>query len=155
MCLSNKVEVSIERVEAYKLFYHEDNDGLRSFYRQPAKTPDYETNKLLSVSPSDSFFYAFKTFNNCFAGIRDTRYFNYAMVLPVTLLDVRYTGTFVLRSNVHQCLDGHYDAYMSKQIIVHDSKEHRKKYYETALEILCKYDSARRTVMNFTKMLTV
>ena len=56
MCLSNKVEVSIEKVEAYKLFYYlTEDDALHSFYRQPQRTPNYDTNKVLSVDPPDSF----------------------------------------------------------------------------------------------------
>lgn len=137
--MTNRQEISIERVDAYKVFA-ETTKGLQSPFASKHKTHlVYAPEQTIAVDCEEEGFFAF-------ANIRDAvritvggrRKWNVVspnlIVLPVTLWDVFSKGKFHVLSDDPQCLDGYYEAYESKRIMVHDNPFARQRFHEEVLK---------------------
>jgi len=140
MCMTNKKEVSIEEVSAFKIFTR-DKDGLlqSSFIPTFKEGLKYTPNERIHVDVEDATFFAFEKINNAISiarqGRKRWRFVEGGLiVLPVTLYDVVSTGSYFVRSEDSQCLDGYYPAFESKEIVVHDSEENRNQFYDAIIQ---------------------
>ena len=140
MCLTNKQSVVLDKVEAFKIFAITER-GLESPFVQHNDGDPYKENELVTVNDPDNYFYAFENEKNAIyianQGAKEWRVItNNLIVLPVTLFDVAFKGDFYIRSKDIQCLDSYFKCFMSKKIIVHSSKELKRKFYLTIVDKL-------------------
>lgn len=140
MCMSYRKEISLSEVSAFKLFTLDFEGSLQSAFAPTFKEGlKYPSNRRIRVDNEEASFFAFKIFGEAVAiAHQGRRYWNLVtnklIVLPVTLYEVIIEGKYHVPSEDIQCLDGYYPAYESKEIIVHDNKEVRNKFYDGILQ---------------------
>lgn len=137
MCTINRSEVSIGRLEAYKMFCCDWKGRLHSVFHRTYK-PDlfYEVNKLVHVDCDGSYFYAFRHLKDGITFLSDVNLIQLwsvvtwdIIILPVTMYNISYTSHFRVPSCDIQCVDTYYDTVEATDIIVHDSEENRMSFY--------------------------
>ena len=139
MCLSGRMNVSIPEMKAFKVFARNEKGLLHSVF-VPTFKPGlkYPANERIRVDTEEANFFAFGEFKHAVSVARaGRRTFNMVkgdlIVLPVTLHEVVMSGTYYVPSGDPQCMDGHYPAFESKEIFVHDTPEARKQFYDATL----------------------
>lgn len=156
MCMTCTKEVSIEKVEAWKVFAVRKGKLETAFMRsrytngetdKPIEVIPYEVNQKIKVVPETSSFFAFEHFNDAYRIAEAGRYKwntinDQLVVLPVTLYNVVTTGKFHVVSEDVQCMDGYYPAFEAKEIEIHDSDEIRRDIFR---QIAKKYLQNRMT----------
>jgi len=152
MCLVQRKDCAIPEVNGFKMFSRDGTGQLQSVFLPTFKNGlKYLPNVRLRVDVADATFFAFAKLENAISIARQGRKrWNLVnsdiIVLPVTLYEVVAQGNYHVRSYDVQCLDGYYEAYESKEILVHDSVESRNQFYDATLKqwlSLKKYDMSK------------
>jgi hypothetical protein len=140
MCLTSRSGVYIPEVSAFKIFTRDEDGLLQSAFSPKFKQGlKYPPNERIRVDVEESNFFAFENMNNAIhiarQGHRKWRMVKGELiVLPVTLYDVVFKGSYFVSSDDPQCLDSYYPAYESKELTVHDSKETRNQFYDVVIK---------------------
>lgn len=133
MCLSCRTEVQIAEQHAFKIFTIDEEGRLQSAFQTSYKEGlYYRPNEKMRVDVEDANFFAFKELKNATSVITTFRG-NNAIILPVTLYNVVAKGYMIMRSRDPQCMDGYYDAFEAKEIVVHDTPRNRAAFYDSII----------------------
>jgi len=157
--------VNLPKVSAYKLFVRGEDGKLRSAFASHQKPGlFYRERLMITVDEEDKTFFAFEFKEQAFSFASATHdrivdrwgaastwdiAVGERIVLPVTLFNVVRKGKVIVPSDDPQCLDGRYSAFEAKQIIVHDSQEACREFYDY---ILGRYLHTRVHSMNRTEI---
>jgi len=139
MCLTQKNDVDIPKIGAFKVFTRDGNGLLQSVFASTFKSGlKYPSNERIRVDAEDSSFFAFALFEEAVRLARQgRRRWNIVrgdlIVLPVTLHEVVIQGKYHIPSDDPQCLDGYYGAYQSKEVEVHDTPVTRDDFHREVL----------------------
>jgi hypothetical protein len=157
MCLTNRTNCQIDELDAFKIFTRDKDGNLQSAFlsavvNSKSYLPLYTANQQIRVDDENATFFALQSFDVAariaIEGTSKWRVLNGRLLaLPVTLYEVVAKGQFWSPSGDPQCLDGYYQAYESKEIVVHDSPENRAKFYDRVLEGWFRENSYRLTTI--------
>lgn len=131
MCLRQREEVKIDQCEAYKIFRIKNNSLYSVFIYS---TLPYELNKKIQVDNPNNTFFALEKYKDALNIVLDYSHTYNMIILPVTLYSVCYKGFLYLNNTDSQSLDHYCPSFESKEIIVHNSKENRDRFYKDILQ---------------------
>lgn len=139
MCMTLQQQIKLPKVQAFKVFTRDEGGFLQSAFLPAFKKGlKYPSNRQIRVNDEDVTFFAFENFKDAVTIARQGRS-KWNMVagkiiaLPVTLYEVVTKGQYHVQSEDIQCCDGYYQAFESKEIIVHDTTETRNQFYDAVL----------------------
>lgn len=121
MKLFEREEISLEKVDAFKLFKLVDNKLTSSISGKIS----YEVNKRISPYINDTFF-AYKNYDDLLCFVKDRKEIPDLIILPVTLYNVVASGVYPVCYNDEENMVmnfSYYTVYEAKEMIVHYSQE--------------------------------
>lgn len=140
MGITCRTKCDLPEVNGFKVFSRNEHGQLQTAFRPMLKDGlVYPPNTRIRVDNEEAAFFAFEKFKNAMTiasqGIRKWNFVNsHLIVLPVTLHEVVFKGTFHVQTEDIQCLDGYYPAFEAKEIVIHDTPENRNSFRDSVLE---------------------